>query len=406
MKLRRPFALTLGALGFCSLLSVPAQGPDDKGSVFRNPFAEPAAPSSPPPAAAPRPMPEAGKSSFPDIVNSDGAARRLINPDDAPDINRDIQVTPAAGNWLIMVIDYISSPPADGRPGRDGAVEARKMCFELRNKYRVPAFVFQYGKEERRKEYDRVKKIYDQQQKFFKESNFWPEQPLRYSMRHIDVQHAVLMGGYPDVDAANRALVKVHKWELPDPSKVALETIYYQGVDPKARDKKADSQYLNPFKRAFACRNPSVKQDAQQERVDVAALKRLNADESYSLFTCKKPFTLAVKEFQTPHSYMMPDRAAAPTVWDKLTGSAPEQDVAKINAHRLAQALRAFNLEAFVLHSKYSSSVTVGSFDGPNDPALIAMQDSLAARFNRPEFAQFQAQVQFFHRPVPMAIPR
>jgi hypothetical protein len=59
-------------------------------------------------------------------------------------------------------------------------------------------------------------------------------------------------------------------------------------------------------------------------------------------------------------------------------------------------------LEAYVLHSKFSSTVTVGSYDSPDDPALKAMQETLATRFNQHPFTM----VQFFHRPVPMAVPR
>jgi hypothetical protein len=58
--------------------------------------------------------------------------------------------------------------------------------------------------------------------------------------------------------------------------------------------------------------------------------------------------------------------------------------------------------EAFVLHSKFSSTVTVGGFDGPDDPALRAMQDRLSAMFSSPGAAMLQC----FHRPVPMEVPR
>ena len=54
--------------------------------------------------------------------------RHLANPDDAPDINTDLNVTPAAGPWMIMIISY---------PGNEGAVRARKMCMEIKNTMRV-----------------------------------------------------------------------------------------------------------------------------------------------------------------------------------------------------------------------------------------------------------------------------
>ena len=35
------------------------------------------------------------------------------------------------------------------------------------------------------------------------------------------------------------------------------------------------------------------------------------------------------------------------------------------------------NLEAFVLHTRSASLVTIGQFDGPEDPALLAMKRTL-----------------------------
>ena len=51
-------------------------------------------------------------------------------------------------------------------------------------------------------------------------------------------------------------------------------------------------------------------------------------------------------------------------------------------AEAMAKAIRAMkgprgedlNLEAFVLHTRNASLVTVGQFDSPNDPSLIALK--------------------------------
>ncbi len=407
MNLRRSILLTLSVLGFCSLLSATAQGPDEKGSVLRTPFDAPAAttpipPNPAPPVTASSASPSYLKAVLPDSAPGrfdDPNPRRSLNPDDDLQLNRDLQITPAAGNWLVMVISY---------PGKNGPVEARKMCLELRNNKRVPAYVFVFGAEERRKEYDRVKKIIDRQQEFFKKQGVWPEEPLRVRHQQIDVQHAVLMGGYPDADAAKSALNAIKNWPSPDPAKVALEHRVEWVPDPQNLKKalKAESAPVNPYKRAFVARNPTVKQETVEPKMDVATLRRLNSDEPLSLFNCKKPFTLAVKEYQTP--FTMQDKDASPTIWDSLGANKNnKEDFARKSAHNLAESLRQRKLDAFVLHGKFSSSVTVGSFDAPNDPALLAMQETLATRFNQPPFTQFPlSQIQFFHRPVPMAVPR
>lgn len=408
MNARRVFGFALLVFGFASLLGVSAQGPDGKGSVLRSPFDDPAPrpapPSQPlpeqsPPDAAPARStantPDYLRSIFPDVVPVDPAApgaRRGFEYEAIPDINKDIELTPAAGNWLIMVISY---------PGKDGAAQARKFCLELRAKHRVPAYVFVFGAEERRKEYERVKKIFDQQQAFFKQNNMTPDQPIRLRHQQIDVHHAVLMGGYPDDEAAKRALTTVKEWPQPDEKKVDLEVkSYTRGEGAKA---EAVRFYVNPYKRSFVCRNPTVKHEAAEPvKLDVAALRRFNADEPYSLFNCKKTYTLAVKEFQTPN--VMHDRETNGSIWNSLGGFGKTErpDTTKISAHNLADTLRKIKLDAYVLHAKFSSSVTVGSYDSVDDPALKAMQETLAVRFNQQPFSQ----IQFFHRPVPMAVPR
>jgi hypothetical protein len=386
-------------------LSALAQGPDERGSVLRTPGfdAPPLAPVVPKSPAAQPPAKGASMQS-PDLMRifapgavpaepADPNARRGLALEEVPDINKDLNVTPAAGPWMIMVISY---------PGKDGPTQARKMCLEIRQTNRVPAFTFMYGAEERRKELERVKKIMDDQQQFFKQHNIAPTEPLRLRHQQIDVHSAVLIGGYATDEAAKAALARVREWKQPDEKKVDLEVKHYRGVDSKGE--KVEAFYVNPFKRAFVVRNPTTKiTPVGEAKLDVATLKRMNADEPYSLFNCKKPFTLAVKEFQTQHRML--DRDTSASLWDKLVPlqkSAP-RDSAADNAHNLVDLLRTkMKYEAFVLHSKFSSTVTVGGFDGPDDPALRAMQDRLAAMFSSPGAAMLQC----FHRPVPMEVPR
>lgn len=407
MNIRLKIILTLGIGGFSALLTATAQGPDDKGSVLRSPFDAPAA-SRPPvtPTTSPSFDPDSPTPSSPapgylkNLFPADAVPAGPVSPDvrrgiaayeEPADINRDLAITPAAGQWLILVISYSS---------KNGAEQARKMCLELREKNRVPAYVFCYGADERRKEYERVKKIIDQQREFFKQNGMTPDQPLRIRHQQIDVHHAVMIGGYPNADAANRALTSVRAWPPPDPTRVDLETMFYQATEgDQKKNSRSEVRYVNPFKRAFVCRNPTVKHEAPVQKIDVAALRRMNADEPYSLFNCKKPFTLAVKEFQTP--YMMQDRTTSPSAWDFLNKS-DRVDGAAISARNLAESLRKLKLDAYVLHAKFSSTITVGSYDSPDDPALKSMQEVLATRFNQPPFTQ----IQFFHRPVPMAVPK
>ena len=49
------------------------------------------------------------------------------------------------------------------------------------------------------------------------------------------------------------------------------------------------------------------------------------------------------------------------------------------SCHGNKMAKAKLNLEAFVLHTRYASLVTIGQFDGPDDPALLAAKRMLTS---------------------------
>jgi hypothetical protein len=58
----------------------------------------------------------------------------------------------------------------------------------------------------------------------------------------------------------------------------------------------------------------------------------------------------------------------------KKLRTADQVDGSATVAHVLAEMLHEMRIEAYVLHTTYSSIVTVGSFDSMDDPALRSMQ--------------------------------
>ncbi|MCS7045895.1 MAG: hypothetical protein NZO58_06030, partial [Gemmataceae bacterium] len=235
-------------------------------------------------------------------------------------INRDVQPTPELGPWMICVHSYVV---------KEAPEYARQFCAELRSTYRLPAYVFTYGLEERRKEMERVQAVLEKQRQFFKEKNlevmYTPRSrdgsvtpivtddvPTAYALQllkdvqHIQVQCAVLVGGYPSEDAAHRALTTIRKLPQPDPNKVKLDVKFYGSEDPmnqgKLKFKSGAAEYVNPFQRAFVCRNPALKVEKNndpKDGLDLKVLQKWNSEEPYSLLQCKKPITLAIKQFQT-----------------------------------------------------------------------------------------------------------
>src|SRR2546426_7887946 len=89
---------------------------------------------------------------------------------------------------------------------------------------------------------------------------------------------------------------------------------------------------------------------------DYVFMKKLNADEPYSLLKCGKPWTLAIASFEG--GTVLKDRDNSGSFLDKLLGrdGGERLSAAALNAHKLAEALhedRQLRLETYVLHTRY-----------------------------------------------------
>src|SRR5262249_9965400 len=93
---------------------------------------------------------------------------------------KDYPVNKEAGNWLIS---------AAGFRGPQAAELARGLCLEIRQQFNLPAYVFNRGADERKKQEEKVNEL-------------WKLSPdARVRITRIEEQYAVLVGGYKDNDA-------------------------------------------------------------------------------------------------------------------------------------------------------------------------------------------------------------
>lgn len=402
-------ALCLGvALAISAVLAVFSPvlgqyGPGQQGAVLKNPFTESTASPAPPaaqigqkPAAngsyvqgmwnqGSSPPANAGHNFSPAAPEQPAQRQASVDaygglslPEPGPDPNQDIAVTEKEGPWMISISSYM---------GPDAARMARAMTMELRNKYRMQAFVFSRGREERKKEYERVKALLEQQRKFFQEKNLPPPTNLRVGYRNVQEQCAVVIGNYATVDVARRELDKIRRLQPPDPN--LDKQYFYLKKDQKTGKSTTESVAINPFLRAFVVRNPALKQDDSVDaNLDIALLRQLNRGVEHSLLEIKKPYTLVVKQFFTPNTLQSASMKNSPFL-DALSrggNDADREDVAAQNAHALAGVFRKqVNLDAYVLHTRYSSIVTVGAFDGPQDPRMESTRHMLKTQLGVPE---------------------
>ncbi|MBL8800209.1 MAG: hypothetical protein JNM56_40385 [Planctomycetia bacterium] len=300
-----------------------------------------------------------------------------VNP-----VNPAIQfpIVPEAGKSLILVHSF---------KGPKAAEQANELAAAVRRDHKLPAYVFAKGREERLKQQQHLEEL----RKKYGQS--------RFPIERIEEHYAVLVGGYKDAETARANLDSVRRLKPPEKYFISGER-----VQPGKSDKGEEGVFIqqikiNPFNSAFVVDNPTIPKDqrADSKKAD-PLMKKLNEDENYSLFQCKKPWTLVVAVFQGLP--VVQAAGTSPSVMDKLLGrNAGEQLAASaLNAHNLAEALRKLGFEAYVLHTRYNSVVTVGAYDTKDDRRMQQVQEALHNRFKLDGGMQFMAQ------PMPMEVPQ
>ncbi len=298
-------------------------------------------------------------------------------------------VTPEAGPYMIIVTSY--------RGEQSGKI-ARDLCQEIRTRYKMSAYTYDWGAERRRQQDEELRQRREVQLNWLKERGATLDQPLRQKKHHIDDEHAVFVGGFKDWDAARKELDRIKK--LDPPKSVPLDTIFVGSINQAKKENKKDAKAeLNPFLQSFVVRNPTIKTDRQSEpEKPDPLLKSLNAHEKYSLAQAKKPWTLVVKEYYG--TTVIQPQSAPDTMLKKLFGEKPRSllEAGAHDAREIVRGLRAMNVEAYVLHTRYGSVVTVGSYDSLDDPKLLQNQRAFAN-------LQVTPYVQLSMSPLPMKIP-
>jgi hypothetical protein len=292
--------------------------------------------------------------------------------------------------------------------GETSSKLAHDLVLEIRSRYGLPAFVFNRGSEMRRQQQDELQKRRQQQKEYLERMGLKPDLPLRLPSVRIEEQYAVLIGGYKDFDSASKDLARIKKLE--PPKSVPKDTLTYDVVPAPGASKKPEGQraVVNPFAHSFVARNPSIQVQKEAPNKPDPFWKELNAWETYSLLKCGKPWTLAIKEFS---GQTMIQPQSAPTKFlNLLTGArAGEQlNASALNAHNMAEALHKLGFEAYVLHTRSNSIVTIGGFDSASDPRIQQVERALDhnLKFTYENTHSSDPNMGLFARPMPMEVPR
>jgi hypothetical protein len=206
------------------------------------------------------------------------------------------------------------------------------------------------------------------------------------------------------MEAARRALTDIKKLKAPElqSSTGAPTTDFLTQYVPTADKKGFEVRKapVNPFATAFVTRNPSVRHDSAADKNKPDPFwKELNAGRPYNLLDCKQPWTLVVKEFQGAEAIGRAPSNSFLTMLGLGSNLGLSLDNAAKQAEEVARVLRGMGFEAYVLHTRNSSVLTVGGYDSADDPRLLQMHKQM-------HNAQFGPAVQFWANPLPMAVPR
>ena len=335
-------------------------------------------------------------------------ARNPFAASEAP--NYKYAVTPQAGEWLIYVQAF---------KGDNAQALAEDMADLLRRDYKLPAYLHDRGRKERKEENERVRKLRKQYDEMLKQLEAQgvekSDMPFRVkTFRKIEDEFAVLVGkpnrSLKDMDAARDYLDDIRKLK-PPPDKYSMKA--FEGTEELTKDprermiKPTGSTYVNPFRTAMVVHNPSIPVQKQQNDPEKADkfLKELNEGESLSVLKCSKPWTLVVKMYQ---GQAMLQPTTSPSIMSKLGFGKKDGELlnaSSMQAHATAEFLRSMKLDAYVMHSRQYSIVTVGGYEGRDDPNMIANQKVLAGmqlRDSKTGLAMETLNAQ----PLPMKIPR
>ncbi len=349
-----------------------------------------------------------GGGTMPAAFNANGTGGNLpAFPSSPPPANLEISsalgpdhpwaVKPEHGAYFICVKSY-SRPnrPTPDDPGPSARVMAEKLAAEVRDTFRVQAFLYEHVSEERKAEMAAIAsarekgRIFAQQLEKYKQESqlkgmefLEPDNRLRFKTINYREQIAVLVGGFQTAEDARKALDTVHLWPPPH-DRTLMDMAVGERIGPNGKP-TVERGYLNPFASATVVPNPTIQREVKQEPVGLEPfIVRLNEGRPYNLLKATKSWTLAVRSFNAPIQIVGKDSKPSPV----------EQSDTKIRAALIASAQQAealaktlrelkdkdgksLGLEAFVLHTRYSSLVTVGQFDTPNDPSLMHIQNIL-----------------------------
>jgi hypothetical protein len=247
--------------------------------------------------------------------------------------NKEYPLSDSDGLWFILASKFT---------GSEARKNANRLVYELRKKYKLPAYMFKYDNQD-----DDLRKLGDGARSY------------QYLTAPPEV-YAVLIGSFPSSDdpTLQEILTKVKRYRPESLKNSAESRMVVKEFEMLAQSHKEYAGY-GPLGKAHAVPNPMIPKEyfAQKGVVD-SFLEKINSDSRYSLLRNPKMYTVRVATF-SGKSVMSKD-AAGSSKWNRSTSDFQD---AGVKAAALCTALRKQGVEAWEFHDRDCSFVTIGSFD-------------------------------------------
>ncbi|MBL8828856.1 MAG: hypothetical protein JNM18_17890, partial [Planctomycetaceae bacterium] len=257
--------------------------------------------------------------------------------------------------------------------GEEAETQARELVHEFRTVHKLPAYT-------QRKNWDLSEGTTGRGV-----DRYGNPRKMQYQIKQID-EVAVLVGDFPAIDdpQAKKTLEKI-KFMVPDclnAQKIAAEnerrrqnkekektwavplgrfrqTIYE--MLPEGHENKAKG----PMCHAFITGNPLIPKEYFAPKGIDKLVYEMNKPLPYSLLNCPGKYTVKVATFT---GQIVIDPQAIKDIEAGKKAQPGGLAEAADKAHRMCEALRAKGYEAYELHDRFASMVTVGSFQSVGTP--------------------------------------
>ncbi len=283
------------------------------------------------------------------------------------------KLTKRHGPWMIMVASFTEPPDSSRGEGLSPEEAAQQLVYELRL-HHIPSYVF------RQEEIDEEVKVVGRRSMT----------PLKARVRNWTGGICVLAGNYPNAndEVAQKTLRFIKDFQPEFLADVEAAKPATLGGEIKRSKSggifRITKDRPHPLSGAFMTTNPLLSDEELAVRRRDPFIIKLNSGGDYSLLSNPGRYSVVIATFQGRY-YTQLSKEAPDDHKFELTNP-PLSDAAE-RAWELCTALRHARalgydreFEAYVYHDRYSSIVTVGSFDSKDDPRIAALQNFFGAK--------------------------